>query len=150
MFSFPLYWKILAWKLGQVSFDLPQPGEALVEKPFSEATAQLIDVEVGRLIGSVNERTLDLLTRCREQVDKVGRRLLGKEVLEWADMVELLRPRPFMENITYEELVEGTGSLDEDMAMQGWHGGPTAGEPSLAPPSGEQPLRPPGSKLKHM
>ena len=153
MFSFPLYWKILAWKLGQVSFDLPQPGEALVEKPFSEATAQLIDEEVGRLIGSVHERTLDLLTRCREQVDKVGRRLLGKEVLEWANMVELLRPRPFMENITYEELVEGTGGLEEDTALpeglQGWRGGPAEGEPSLAPPPGEQPPGPPGSKLKH-
>ena len=154
MFSFPLYWKILAWKLGQVSFDLPQPGEALVEKPFSKATAQLIDEEVRRLIGSVQERTLDLLTRGREQVDKVGRRLLGKEVLEWANMVELLRPRPFMENITYEELVEGTGGLEEDTALpeglQGWRGGPAAGELSLAPPPGEQPPGPRGSKLKHM
>ena len=59
-------------KLGQMSFDLPQPGEVLVEKSFSEATAQLIDEEVRRLIGSVHARTLDLLTRCREQVDKAS------------------------------------------------------------------------------
>ena len=141
-------------KLGQVSFDLPRPGEALVEKPFSEATAQLIDEEVQRLIGSAHARTLDLLTRCHEQVDKVGRWLLEKEVLQRADMVELLGPQPFTQKITYEELVEGTGGLEEDMALpvglQGWRGGPTAGEPSLAPLPGEQPLGPPGSKLKHM
>ena len=140
-------------KLGQVSFDLLWPGKALVEKPFSEATAQLIDEEVRRLIGSVHARTLDLLTRCGEQVDKVGGRLLEKEVLELADMVELLWPRPFAE-ITYEELVEGMGGLEEDTALpeglQGWCGGPAAGEPSLAPLPGKQPLGPPGSKLKHM
>ncbi|XP_023560965.1 AFG3-like protein 1 isoform X2 [Octodon degus] len=101
-------------RLGQVSFDLPQRGEALVEKPYSEATAQLIDEEVRSLISSAYDRTLELLTQCREQV---GQRLLEKEVLEKADMVELLGPRPFSEKSTYEEFVEGTGGLEEDTAL---------------------------------
>ena len=121
-------------KLGRVSFDLPRPGEALVEKPFSEAMAQLIDEEVRRLISSTHTRTLDLLTCCREQVDKVGRRLLEKEVLERTDMVELLGPRPFAKKITYEELMDGTGSLEEDTALpeglQGWRRGPLQESPA--------------------
>uniref|UniRef100_K7FD87 AAA+ ATPase domain-containing protein n=1 Tax=Pelodiscus sinensis TaxID=13735 RepID=K7FD87_PELSI len=92
-------------------------GEQLTERPYSETTAQLIDEEVRRLISSAYERTLELLTRCHAQVEKVGRRLLEKEVLEKADMVELLGPRPFAEKSSYEEFVEGTGSLDEDTSL---------------------------------
>lgn len=59
-------------KLGQVSFDLPRQGEMLVERPYSEATAQLIDEEVRCLISSAYEQTLDLLMRCRDRVDKAS------------------------------------------------------------------------------
>ncbi|XP_033012948.1 AFG3-like protein 1 isoform X2 [Lacerta agilis] len=104
-------------RLGQVSFDLPRQGDLMPEKPYSEATAELIDEEVRALINTAYEKTLELLTQCRGHVEKVGKRLLEKEVLEKADMVELLGPRPFAEKSTYEEFVEGTGSLEEDTSL---------------------------------
>ncbi|XP_043083265.1 AFG3-like protein 2 [Puntigrus tetrazona] len=104
-------------KVGQVSFDLPRQGEMVLEKPYSEATAELIDEEVRDLVDRAFKRTLDLITEKHDQVEMVGKRLLEKEVLDKADMVELLGPRPFEEKSTYEEFVEGTGSFEEDTSL---------------------------------
>ncbi|XP_032420988.1 mitochondrial inner membrane m-AAA protease component AFG3L2 isoform X2 [Xiphophorus hellerii] len=104
-------------KVGQVSFDLPRQGEMVLEKPYSEATARLIDSEVRTLIGEAYRRTQQLLTDKKAEVDKVAQRLLQREVLSKEDMEELLGRRPFAERSTYEELVEGTGGEDEDTAL---------------------------------
>ncbi|XP_063802003.1 AFG3-like protein 1 [Pseudophryne corroboree] len=104
-------------KVGQVSFDLARQGELFAAKPYSEATAELIDQEARELIVSAYERTLQLLTQRKEQVEKVGERLLEKEVLEKSDMIDLLGPRPFAEKSSYEEFVEGTGSFEEDTSL---------------------------------
>lgn len=103
--------------VGQLSFDLPRQGEMILEKPYSEATARLIDHEVRTLIQQAYERTVELLTRHREDVEKVALRLLEKEVLDKADMEELLGKRPFAEKSSYEEFVEGTGSVEEDTTL---------------------------------
>uniref|UniRef100_A0A673FX22 AAA+ ATPase domain-containing protein n=1 Tax=Sinocyclocheilus rhinocerous TaxID=307959 RepID=A0A673FX22_9TELE len=104
-------------KVGQVSFDLPRQGEMVLEKPYSEATARLIDTEVRNLINTAYQRTQQLLNEKKAEVEKVAIRLLEKEVLDKNDMVELLGRRPFAEKSTYEEFVEGTGSMDEDTSL---------------------------------
>ncbi|XP_019126013.1 AFG3-like protein 1 isoform X2 [Larimichthys crocea] len=103
--------------VGQVSFDLPQQGDIVTEKPYSEPTAQLIDQEVRLLIDAAFQRTLRLITEKKEMVEKVAKHLLEKEILDKADMVELLGTRPFQEKSTYEEFVEGLGECDEDTSL---------------------------------
>merc|ERR1719284_1852728 len=104
-------------KVGNVSFQEPQPGGMVFDKPFSEATAQLVDEEAKKLIGSAMDRTLALLTKHKDDVERVALRLLEKEVLNRDDMIELLGPRPFAEKSTYEEFVEGTGSSEENTEL---------------------------------
>lgn len=58
-------------KVGNVSFDMPQPGEVVLEKPYSEKTAQIIDSEVRELIQRAHVHTTNLLTEHKENVRKV-------------------------------------------------------------------------------
>merc|ERR1719411_711928 len=103
--------------VGNVSFEQPQQGEMVFDKPFSENTAQLIDEEAKKMITSAMDRTMKLLTEKKDIVEKVALRLLDKEVLNREDMIDLLGPRPFKEKSTYEEFVEGTGSTEEDTEL---------------------------------
>ncbi|KAM8762428.1 mitochondrial inner membrane m-AAA protease component AFG3L1-like isoform 2-T2 [Acanthopagrus schlegelii] len=103
--------------VGQMSFDLPQQGVIVTEKPYSEPTAQLIDQEVRLLIDAAFQRTLLLVNEKKEIVEKVAKRLLEKEILDKADMVELLGTRPFREKSSYEDFVEGLGDSEEDTSL---------------------------------
>merc|ERR1711953_4587 len=102
---------------GNISFEQPQPGDMVFEKPFSEATAQLIDEEAHKMIRTAMDRTLQLIRDHKDDVIRVAERLLKQEVLGRDDMIELLGPRPFAEKHTYEQFVEGTGSYEEDTTL---------------------------------
>lgn len=58
-------------KVGNVSFDMPQPGEMVLDKPYSESTAQLIDQEVRILIDTAHKHTTELLRKHKDDVAKV-------------------------------------------------------------------------------
>ncbi|KAG0720694.1 AFG3-like protein 2 [Chionoecetes opilio] len=112
-------------RIGLRVYQMPEPGEMAMTKPYSEATAGAIDEEVKALIDRAYTRTIDLLTEKKECVQKVAERLLEREILNREDMIEILGPRPFKEKSTYEEFVEGTGSFEENTelpeGLKGWN-----------------------------
>ncbi len=92
--------------VGNVSFNDPQ-GEYGFGKPYSDKTAEMIDIEVRVLISKVYEETKALLTQHREGLEKIAQALLQKEIIFQTDLEELLGKRPFDTRTTYDEFVNG-------------------------------------------
>ena len=83
-------------KIGNVSFYDPSQ-ENTFTKPFSEETGKIIDEEVRGIIDNAYQRTLQLLTEKRNEVEILAKELLDKEVLHKSDVEQLIGKRPFEE-----------------------------------------------------
>ena len=81
-------------KVGHVSFHDPQ-GEYGYQRPYSEKTAELIDQVVRALIQKAYDITKALLTEKKDDLEKVAKALLEKEILFKADLENLIGRRPF-------------------------------------------------------
>ncbi|KAJ7125703.1 ATP-dependent metallopeptidase Hfl [Mycena crocata] len=82
--------------IGPVSYGGDRAAKEGWTKPFSEKTAEMLDGEVRKMITVAYERTMQLLTKHREDVIKVAELLLEKENITREDMIRLLGKRPFV------------------------------------------------------
>lgn len=84
----------LSEKLGNISYyDSSGQSEQSFQKPYSEATAQLIDQEVHELVETAYERTLKLLESYRSKLEALAKLLLEKEVAYTKDLVAIFGDR---------------------------------------------------------
>ena len=83
-------------KVGNVSFYDPHQDQTFT-KPYSEETSKIIDEEVRKLIDVAYDRTKELLTQKKGDVEKLAEALLEREVLFQSDVESLIGPRPYEE-----------------------------------------------------
>lgn len=82
-------------QIGPISYGGRENQEQGFQKPFSEATAEALDKAVHKMINDAHKRTTELLSKHKEDVEKVAQLLLQKEVITREDMRNLLGKRPF-------------------------------------------------------
>lgn len=89
-------------KLGNVSFYDSKSDGYKMTKPYSEATAEMIDQEVSKLIQFAYQRTIDLLKKHHSELETLAQELLEKEILFQSDLERLIGKRPFEKETTYQ------------------------------------------------
>ncbi|CDS05549.1 hypothetical protein LRAMOSA08077 [Lichtheimia ramosa] len=86
-------------KVGPLSYVDPNDQEQRLQKPYSEATGEIIDDQVRQLVNEAHERTTRLLTENKDSIVKVAELLLSKEVITRDDMEKLLGKRPYPDRL---------------------------------------------------
>ena len=81
--------------IGNISFHDSKQSDYNFTKPYSDSTAEKIDSEVKRIVDNAYDRTKRLLIEKREQLEKIAKKLLEKEILFQNDLETLIGKRPF-------------------------------------------------------
>lgn len=95
-------------KIGNISFYDSKRSDYMFEKPYSEATAKLIDEEVKKLVDGAYQRTKNLLISKRHELELIAQELLSKEIIFQSDIERLIGKRPFAHQTAYEAYTQGS------------------------------------------
>ena len=88
--------------IGNISFFDSKQSDYNFTKPYSDSTAEKIDFEVKRIVENAYERTKNLLINKKEQLEKIAKKLLEKEILFQNDIEILIGKRPFKNPTNYQ------------------------------------------------
>ena len=80
-------------KIGNISY-YDSRGDATFTKPYSEATAKIIDEEVSAVIEKAYTKAKEILVSNRSKLDALASELLQHEVIYKEDVEKILGPRP--------------------------------------------------------
>ncbi len=85
-------------KIGNLSYyDSSGQSEYGFTKPFSEKTAENIDIEIRKMIDEAYQKAKEILTIHRDKLDKLAMQLVEKEVIFREDLEVIFGKRPFEE-----------------------------------------------------
>jgi AFG3 family protein len=116
-------------KIGHISYYDSKQSEYNFNKPYSDATAKIIDEEVKKIIDEAYQRAIKLLTEKKDKLEIIAQKLLEKEIIFQSDLEGLIGKRPFEKQTTYaaytspnvktediveEAVVEETATTAED------------------------------------
>jgi cell division protease FtsH len=105
-------------KIGNVSFyDSKGNSEYSFTKPYSDDTAKTIDEEVRNLITECYDRTKNLLTEKKEELEIIAQELLSKEIIFQNDLERLIGKRPFENETSYETYTKNTNGQHDDQKL---------------------------------
>jgi len=109
-------------RLGQLAFP-KDPNAMFDERPYSDATAKAMDEEAKKIIDEAYQRSVDLLQKHKDQVEKVALSLLNKETITHDDILEIVGPRPFKGDKQYEEFIRRKKGTSEkaEVKVDGLH-----------------------------
>lgn len=99
--------------IGNLSYYDSKQSDYAFQKPYSDATAEKIDIEVKTIIDTAYQRTKKLLIQHRQYLDLIAKELLEKEILFQADLERLIGKRPFEKLTTYQQFTNGSGKYEK-------------------------------------
>jgi len=86
----------LSDKIGNITYyDSSGQSDYNFTKPYSEETANKIDQEISLIIEKQYKRACDIISKNKNKLSELAKRLLEKEVIFKEDLVKILGERPF-------------------------------------------------------